>query len=749
MKKQIQFKICVILFITLPFSNLLFGQQQADRLDGSPFPVSSIPDSIFIVKDSHYNEAELLTINTLQGVLAKETPQIYRDYGTGYSIWLQDFSENYPVKIDTTFLSDFEGLIEHFKDSIAGYVLCNLHDSSSNTAISICGLLNAIAVTEEKVALMTNLGIELIEDVRSRDEQWAFDKYKDQFSKKIVTYQNEGKDLFLSDYSVYTGAFHFYDDVNNDLTTQAFSRMDNVGIMLGWGDDEYYTVSKASSNSLNVVPSDWAINISTLSNFQAETKQKNHLDTVITEDNVHTVCFVISDGDNVQWLLSEFGINQAWFGSPDRGKLDLGWTISPSLCELAPTVMKYFYDRSSDSENGRDYFIAGPSGIGYNYPAQFPAINEMSELLNEYMKKSDLNIVNVIDHPGNLDAVKPYLDQEAIDAIFLYSYADYYVGLNGSIQWYNNKPVIGGRLSFWDGVATAESLAYKLNKMPRDPKLASGYSLIPVHAWSVSVSEVKACVDRLNANVRVVAPDEFVKLIKANVEDESDLPQGINIAPESSVSVSSEYPDSNYAKAKVIDGIMGIHGSGEWASNGETTPWVKLTWPEERSITRIILYDRPNADDAIEGGTLTFSDGSSIDVGGLPNNGEALEIDFPEKKVSWVKFEVSAGRGFNVGLSEFMVIEAEISNKVQSVQKNNLSVYPNPTSDGVFYLDIPYHESFQLTVYNLNGVMMKRVGEYKSNDMVDIKNLPHGLYVLKISNANRVLVSRVLHKSEF
>ena len=229
----------------------------------------------------------------------------------------------------------------------------------------------------------------------------------------------------------------------------------------------------------------------------------------------------MSDGDNLQWLLNDFGTNQRWFASPDRGKVDLGWTISPALCELAPTVMKSFYDRSSESENGRDYFIAGPSGIGYSYPERFPARNKMTELLNEYMKKSDLNIVNVIDDPGNLDAIKLYLDQEAIDGIFLYSYADYYTGLNGSIQWYDNKPVIGGRFALWDGAYSPQNLANILNNMPRNPKSSSGYSLIPVHAWSMNVSDVKACADMLTQNVRVVAPDEFVKLIKANLSDQT------------------------------------------------------------------------------------------------------------------------------------------------------------------------------------------------------------------------------------
>jgi len=743
LKNNVHLKKYAVVIITMFFSNLLFAQQQAHRLEGSPFPVSSIPEYIYVVDDSYFSQNELLTINTLQGVLAKKTPIIYRDYGSGYSVWLQLMKDNYAVNIDTTFSKDFNGLINHFKDSISGYILCNLHDSSSNAAISICGILNAIAVTPEKTGLMDDLGIGLLEDVRTHDEQWAFNKYRDLFSKKILAYQNETKDLFLSDYSVYSSAFHFYDDINSELTNQAFSRMDQDGMVFGWGDDEYYTVSKASQNSLNVFPADWAINISTLSNFEAETKQKNHIENVVTEDSVHTVCFLMSDGDNIQWLLSEFAVNQAWYGSTDRGKLDIGWTISPALCELAPTVMKYIYDRASDTENGRDFFVAGPSGIGYNYPSQFPAIDDMSKLLNEYMKKSDLNIVNVIDEPATLEGIKPFLEQDAIDAVFHFGYSSY-SSTAGSIKWYNHKPAIGGRFSFWEGFETIESLAEKLNNMPRDPKSQRGYSLISVNNWSRTVSDIKACVELLDQNVRVVAPDEFVKLIKTNVEDESDF---VNIAPEASVSVSSEYPDANYSKEKVIDGISGGHGNGEWASNGETTPWVQLTWPIERSISRIILYDRTNSDDLIDSGLLTFSDSSSIDVGALPNNGEALTIKFPDKKVTWAKFQVTAGNGFNVGLSEIEVIEAvdsEVINNVWSVQKHDFTVYPNPISEGVINTDIPSQELFELAIYNMNGLMVKRMSNYKSNNMIDVNNLPKGMYVIKISNARSVHTSRVV-----
>jgi len=497
------------------------ANEHSDRISGSPYPVSSIPDTIFVIQDNNFTESELFTINSLQGLLAKEKPMLYRDHGQGYSLWIKDIGKNYPVILDNRFSNNFTGLINYFKGKISGYVLSNLHDNSSNTAISICGFLNSIAITSDKISLMVNLGIRKVEDVRDRDESWALNKYANEFSTKILCYQKEGKDLFLGDYSIFANAFYFFDNMGSAITNRAFSRMDDNSIMIGWGDDEYNTVKMASNNSVMVNAGDWALNLSTLSNFNVETKQKNHLETLINHEGVQTVCFVMTDGDNVQWLLNDFATGQNWFGSPDRGKVNIGWTISPSFCELAPTVMKYLYDNSANSENGRDYFIAGPSGIGYFYPEQYPAINSNAQLLNEFMKKSDLNILNVIGDNGSIEKVKPFLNIESIDAIFLYTYAKNYTGLAGKIMWYNGKPVIGGRFALWQGANSPEELASKLNGMARNPNSPDGYSLIPVHVWSEGVKDIEACVSLLDSHVRVVAPDEFVALIKKNLSNTS------------------------------------------------------------------------------------------------------------------------------------------------------------------------------------------------------------------------------------
>ncbi|MBF4598391.1 hypothetical protein ITJ50_10290 [Curtobacterium sp. VKM Ac-2889] len=67
-----------------------------------------------------------------------------------------------------------------------------------------------------------------------------------------------------------------------------------------------------------------------------------------------------------------------------------------------------------------------------------------------------------------------------------------------------------------------------------------------------------------------------------------------------------------------------------------------------------MLHDRPNSADQVTSGILTFSDGSQVAVGSLPDGGDALTVDFTPRSVSWVRFTVTgvSDSTGNVGLSE-------------------------------------------------------------------------------------------------
>ena len=127
-----------------------------------------------------------------------------------------------------------------------------------------------------------------------------------------------------------------------------------------------------------------------------------------------------------------------------------------------------------------------------------------------------------------------------------------------------------------------------------------------------------------------------------------------NLAPFAKLSASS-LSNEHYGCENVVDGIIGEHGRGEWASKGEANPWLRLEWQDATAVDKIVLHDRPNPDDYLRQGKLSFSDGSSIEVTDIPNDGSAKTVEFATKTVHWIKFEATANTPGNNGLSELEV----------------------------------------------------------------------------------------------
>lgn len=145
-----------------------------------------------------------------------------------------------------------------------------------------------------------------------------------------------------------------------------------------------------------------------------------------------------------------------------------------------------------------------------------------------------------------------------------------------------------------------------------------------------------------------------------------------NIALLASISVSSENNSTNQQGIKAIDGIAdgyphfdGRFSDKEWVTIGQKAgAWIKLSWQQNYMVNRIVLYDRPNTNDNIEHVTITFSDGSSVNVGQLTNNGTGNEITFTPKTINWVNFTLDnvSATTENVGLSEIDVYPSNDTN---------------------------------------------------------------------------------------
>ena len=115
-----------------------------------------------------------------------------------------------------------------------------------------------------------------------------------------------------------------------------------------------------------------------------------------------------------------------------------------------------------------------------------------------------------------------------------------------------------------------------------------------------------------------------------------------------------------------MDQVIRIAGKGEWVAKTKLDfrgrvypyPWIQLDWEEPIYTNQVILYDRVDKDSHTAAGTLFFSDGSSITVNQIPNDGAPKVVTFETKKIEWLRFQATDGEGRDLGLSEIEVYPA-------------------------------------------------------------------------------------------
>ena len=91
-----------------------------------------------------------------------------------------------------------------------------------------------------------------------------------------------------------------------------------------------------------------------------------------------------------------------------------------------------------------------------------------------------------------------------------------------------------------------------------------------------------------------------------------------------------------------------LHENGEWVSDDQHAgAWIQLTWPSERTLVNVVLHDRTLSSENVTGGTLSFSDGSSVAVSALPSSGAGMAVSFPSRSATWIRFtgDIRLGNG--------------------------------------------------------------------------------------------------------
>ncbi|MGN1408937.1 MAG: hypothetical protein ACI4XJ_02050 [Eubacteriales bacterium] len=515
-------------------------EEAAEILNGSRFPKAKQAKVIYRISEPSELSDKLL-LASVQGLAAKHTDEQIIIVAGANSLYLPYMKENWGVdlsaKVDGKSVS-IQSLAEHYKDSIKGYILCsnNDGDDSIDVAVSLAGILDAAIATESNRDILDRLGYECLLDVTECDDAWLREsEYWDRLNRDIAFEQPNSMAPKLVDYAVLCGAyFNFYNGRNSAEHKAMYEFLNDNAVVFGYNNTlgEFDTVKSFSELNIQMIPSDHAYNISTLSGFPLESlTQKRASDAAADAENVHTVCFLMSDGDNMQWILNNFATEKKWYGSPLRGTFDIGWGIPPTSVELIAPMASYLYDKMTE----RDEFVMELSGLGYTFPSKWDSEQRqaMAGELADYMKRSDLRFAEILDDNGFKDTVvSDFTAQDGIDGLFYIEYS-HYAAKNGKIIWTNGKPAVSARYRLWanNSDSSIETLAKKINSASTDPTDEKAYSFVIVHAWSGmkdgkltdggnTMEAIAALIEKFDDDVEVVTPSEFMDRLTANCKPE-------------------------------------------------------------------------------------------------------------------------------------------------------------------------------------------------------------------------------------
>ena len=193
--------------------------------------------------------------------------------------------------------------------------------------------------------------------------------------------------------------------------------------------------------------------------------------------------------------------------------------------------------------------------------------------------------------------------------------------------------------------------------------------------------------------------ESFPNSVVVTVVPRGHRKYGNNIAPDATVMASSQTAYTGQVARAAVDGVVdGLlrvspteFGSktNEWVAEGERgSAWIKLEWDEQVNVAKVVLYDRVSCKNHVLGGVLSFSDGSTVDVGELNNIGGPTVVEFEPKNVIGMMFTINAVSNTTVedGLAEIMVygldeenygVYCSVKNNVNDVNNNNFNNVAN------------------------------------------------------------------------
>ncbi len=464
-------------------------------------------------------------------------------------------------------------LVQRYRDKglVRGYVLYSFDhsegglftkrpdmDRSVNVATSVAGLLGGILIEEGQEARALELGLKRLLDARGKTPSWCFNTYREQFSRRLLLVQDP-KDARNRAMAVAHRCMVAFGQ--EEPVPQIMAWLEPLSPIMGWNcGDEFSFTFQATRFGHFQTASNYCLNLPVLSagSDRAVFKRVRQVDPkeLDPDDARHLVSFVMTDGDNLQWMMGGFfGPTQTYWDHPQHGRFPFSWTTCMGhLSQMCPQAVDYLAETLPSGASLVQY------NGGYYYPDLFGCDRPEPNLLarharriSKQMQRTGVSVLGFICRDVSSDAaMRAYRtfakEIDGLSGMIAVQYTPYEGG-HGEVYWVKNArgqeiPVVTVRYCIWAGSPTPGSgtpakIARLLNTTAADAEQKGhrSQSVVMVHAWSrfreaagedetaeevpaggtgtAGLSPVAWCVQRLEPRTRVVSAEELMWRLRA------------------------------------------------------------------------------------------------------------------------------------------------------------------------------------------------------------------------------------------
>jgi hypothetical protein len=519
--------------------NIPIGETNADWAGSGLWPTFHAPDHLDVYDIRGASQDVQLSVTTMTGVINRQQPKVYLLSSGDAAFWLNQAFAQVPHDVSPeTGDAALDALLNSYSSYIRGLIIYDPNYADSiNIATMLAGQRDGMVVSPAQATVLQGPPHQLpiIADLRiyqwkSRVQvySWAERNLLKSSAPNLVA----GLDPKISDalrsFLVATRTFIYWLDARNflpdvfngwiseqGLMKSIFSAFPAGTIHLGWFVDEPHGVSLTSEAAMPVLASDFFENLEVWSSVQnvqgvqgvgmsragASPAPTFHVGSVDAGVVKAYVSFTISDGDNLQY--DQHRMARLW-EDPVRGTMPIGWTISPALVRVAPSLAAYYINTAS----ANDELIAGPSGAGYMFPSDWPQeqLPAFLKLTGELMQAINLSVVEVLDTGSGQAFVNQGLQEEYVKILAPFGLQGI---LSGSVQTHSSWKNVSG-VPVLQNLGLGDSVNKTVNLVRN---ASAKYLNVYIMAWSMTPSDLKQVVQQLGNGYEVVTPGRLLGMI--------------------------------------------------------------------------------------------------------------------------------------------------------------------------------------------------------------------------------------------